>query len=802
MKTTWVILFYLLTITASAQLTLQGKVIDKASGEPLPFVNVAVKGAPTLGAVTNVDGYFTILKIPAKDTTLQISYIGYGITEVDLTTRSFEGIEVFEIEKSAIELKTFEVTDFSNPTIEVPEEVSKISINPDQLLSLPTLGEVDIFRSLQLLPGVSGATESSSGLYVRGGTPDQNLVLLDGINIYHVDHFFGVFSPFNAFAIKNVQFYKGGFPAEFGGRLSSVVDITAKSGNAKRPTASFNANLLSVNGVVETPLPKKWGSLLIAGRRSYTDFIQSPTYNSIFDNVTEQDQEDPTGFGIGGVNQVDPTFFFYDLNGKLTLTPSDRDVITLSYFSSRDNLDNSSTTDFGQLVGGNSRLETTDITMWGNDGYSAKWSRQFTPKLYGRALASYSNYNSNYELTNGFYDTDSTGGDTLLFQFKTVQENDVQDAAFRYDLEYQVNDIHQIKTGIWYTYNEIEYLNVLDDSINLQDRFETGNTYAFYLQHQANWNKITIESGLRGTYFTPTNRTYFEPRFSFSYRPWNNIRLKGAWGIYRQFMNRVILENIFSGSRDFWLLSDGNTIPVSLSQHYILGAAYENDDWLFDVEAYRKNLGGLLEYTLRFGGFNPNTDGNSDLFFQGTGVVNGIDFLLQRKFGALTGWVGYTLSKVDYTFPGINQGRTFPALQDQRHEAKLVAMYKLGDFDFGANFIYATGKPYTAPVGLYNVTVLDGTEREFIHFGDKNAQRLPDYHRLDFSITYNFTISFVEGKAGISFFNIYNRENIRYKRFFLREFDPETFQPIKPEVVETDITLLGFIPNIFLSLTF
>ena len=383
-----------------------------------------------------------------------------------------------------------------------------------------------------------------------------------------------------------------------------------------------------------------------------------------------------------------------------------------------------------------------------------------------------------------------------------MQNNTVEDVTFRYDAEFQYNPNHTLKFGTWITNNQIKYLNVLDDSINLQDRKEAGTTYSFFVQNRSEFGKLTTEGGLRGSYFTQTSKIYLEPRLSFNYNLFKNVRIKGAWGVYRQFINRVILENVFGGSSDFWLLSDGNTLPVSFAQHYILGAAYENNKWLFDVEAYRKNTGGLLEYSLRFGGFDDSNENFDNLFFRGTGVVHGIDFLLQRKMGAFTGWIGYTLSKVDYTFPKINQGRTFPALHDQRHEAKIIGSYTLGDFVFASTFIYATGKPYIAPIGQYNIKLIDDTERQYIHFGDKNSQRLPDYHRLDFSITYNYEFSFMEGNAGISFFNLYNRQNIKYKRFFLREFDPETFMPIPPELVETDITLLGFVPNFFISFRF
>lgn len=779
-------------LQSAAQVNISGSIVDAKTGESMPFVHVTALPA-NIASMSNVEGRFNLLKLDTTQLLLVFTSLGYrSDTLVYQSGMPTEALRI-EMQSSAIQLKTFEVEGNSNQSMEMSKEVSRVSINPMQLQRLPNLGEVDIFRSLQLLPGVSGSNESSSGLYVRGGTPDQNLILLDGINIYHVDHFFGVFSAFNAMAIKDVQMYKGGFESRYGGRLSSVVDLTAKAGNKNKPAANFNANMLSANLVLESPLPKNFGSFLIAARRSYTDVLRSPTYRSIFGNLTEEDQAADPGFGIGGLNAVEPVFFFYDLNAKLSLTPSSKDVISINYFQSGDNLDNSSTQNFG---GFNASLETTDKTTWGNQGASLKWSRQWSPKIFNRFIASYSQYQSDYELTDLFT------FDTLQFQSKTVQFNEINDLSLRNDFEYQISEKHQLKSGFWLSNNDISYTNVLDDSIQVQDQQGRGNTYAFYLQDSWRIHKsLTATAGMRFTYFDLSQKNYPEPRLSLAWQLSEKLRFKGAWGIYYQFVNRVILENIFGGSRDFWLLAGQNGIPVQFSQHYIAGLAWENKNYLIDVEFYRKNMGGLVEYSLRFGEAFEQEQDFDDLFFKGQGQVNGMDLLIQKKFGKLNGWLAYTLSQVEYNFPGI-QINPFPALHDQRHEFKSVLMYSWKSFDFSSTFVYGTGRPYTAPVGLYELELLNGYRQKYIHVGDKNSSRLPDYHRLDLGISYRFNLGKIENRVGISVFNVYNRRNIKYRRFQIQNFDPESLRPIEARLLQTDIQLLGIVPNFFVNIKF
>lgn len=776
-------------------ITVSGVVKDQKTGETMPFVNVVVQSTHR-GVSSNVDGYFTIFNVPTDTSTLLITRLGYSVTRYKLSPEKIKAGVVVEIAPSAVSMEAFTVEESKDNTIEIAEEVGKITLNPAQLENLPTLGEVDIFRSLQLLPGINGGNESGAGLYVRGGTPDQNLILLDGITVYHIDHFFGIFSAFNANAIKDVQVYKGGFESKFGGRVSSVVDITAKEGNSKKLALGGNLNMLSSNIVAEVPVIKNKASLLIAARRSYTDIIQSPTFNKIFGNIKDEREGQATnlGFGIAGFNKVDPVFHFYDINGKFTIHPTSKDIISLSFYNGKDNLDNSSS----QKFNGNTELITNDVTQWGNTGIGARWARKWNDKYYSNLILSHSNYFSNYELGNTII------LDTTEIKTGTTQDNNVKDITLRFDNEYKINRKNTLEFGLWIANNNITYKYTIDDTLQLQDRHDIGTRAAGYVQNTFQiTDNFKVNLGVRGTYYDQTQKMYAEPRAAAYYNITKKFRLKGAWGMYNQFVNRVILENIFGGSRDFWLIADtAGNIPVVTSTHYIFGGAFETKDFLVDVEAWQKSTSGLLEYSLRFGTLEENAQNFDKQFYKGSGLARGIDFLIQKKFGKFTGWIAYTLSKVDYTFARFNNGNPFPALHDQRHSLKLVASLKVWRFNLASTFVYGTGRPYTAPIGLYSVTLLNGQTKEFIHVGAKNNQRLPDYNRLDFSINYEFKVKATSWKAGISFFNVYNRENIKYKRYQILKFDPKTLAPTTPKLSVTDVKLLGFVPNAFVKINF
>ncbi|MEK7253277.1 MAG: carboxypeptidase-like regulatory domain-containing protein, partial [Bacteroidota bacterium] len=338
------------------------------------------------GATTNGDGYFTLQNVPSDTALLELQYLGYHTRFFRLTPANAKGKLVLEMEVLGEQLQeVVVVAEKEEQLLKASTGISKIGMTPLAVATLPSFGEKDIFRSLQLLPGVSGSNESSSGLYVRGGTPDQNLVLFDEFTVYHVDHLFGFFSAFNSNALKDVQLYKGGFDAKYGGRLSSVVELTGKDGNTERFNAGMGLSLLSVNGFLEAPFADGKGSFLVAGRRSF----QSSFYQNLFEDFTNiggegpgggENQPEPPGGRRFGQQQVQPSSFFYDLNAKTTYRPTAKDIVSLSFYNGQDNLDNSRDSDnsaFGGFGNFNFQRTSTDLTKWGNWGAAAKWSRRW-----------------------------------------------------------------------------------------------------------------------------------------------------------------------------------------------------------------------------------------------------------------------------------------------------------------------------------------------------------------------------------------------------------------------------------------
>ncbi|MCK5148941.1 TonB-dependent receptor [bacterium] len=805
---TWTVTLMLALLWGSAMTSAQiktrtdisGTIRDAKSGETLPYANVMIKGT-NIGTATNADGYFVLVDVPKGRYTLRVQYIGCVPKEVIVSNLDGKPAQlIIKMEPTLIMGQGITVEGQAQ-MMDATQEVSRISISPRQISSLPNIGEVDVFRTLQLLPGVSAVNDGSSGLYVRGGTPDQNLVLFDGMTIYHVDHFFGFFSAFNADALKDIQLMKGGFPAEYGGRISSVVNLVGKNGDSNRMQFSGGANLLSAHAAIQTPI-SDWGTFILTGRRSFADFIQSGLYKDIYEMVTGDEgmqaggRVGQRGGRMGGVNSTEfmPSFYFYDINARLNITPTFRDQFTLSLYTGKDNLDNSR--DYSDIgmgfsdTGESATLSTTDLTEWGNMGASGEWARQWTDRFQTDLLLAYSQYFSRADKDmrmEGFSrpGVDSTGA-LRGMAMATEEDNDVRDWSLKLNADWHATPRHHLQFGLGYSRFKSEYIASINDTVTLLNRYSEANQVIGFIQDRWKLDPLEITMGLRATWYQPTEKTYVEPRLSASLALSKSLSLKGAWGQYNQFVNQIANENFTQGSRDFWLLADDELKPT-WAEHYILGLSYELRDWVFSTEAYYKNMDNLIEYTRRFRGRPGENSG--DVFYIGDGTAKGIEFLAQKRRGSITGWLGYTLGRVDHTFEVFNEGNPFPADHDRTHELNLVAKYNKGPWSFGATLVYATGQAYTAPESQYSINTLNGDEYSYIHVSEKNAFRLPDYFRMDLSVSRHLHSSFWDAEIGISTFNTTNHRNVWY-----REYNLDT----SPLTV-TDVLMLGFTPTLFVQ---
>lgn len=784
----------------SYNFTLSGKISDKVTGEALPFAYVQVKGT-TIGTTTNSDGYFTLVKVPTDTSTILIQYVGYETTKIFLIPGApVKGLNI-EIKPSVKALKGVTITALKDEVVMANKEsINTVKITPRKLEQLPGLGERDIMRSFQLMPGISASNESSSGLYVRGGTPDQNLILYDGFTVYHVDHLYGFFSAFNSNALKDVQLFKGGFESRFGGRLSSVTEITSKEGNQKRFNIGGDVSLLSVNVFAEMPLGEKFTSF-VAVRRSY----QGPIYDYIFQKFgkgSETRSSAPVGEGPGRRFSQDAEIksYFYDLNGKFTYHPDENNIISLSIFNGTDKLDNgfsAETPSFGQR-NSNFSMNSSDLTRYGNIGSSLKWSRKWNSKLYGNTILSYSNYYSNRDRSQArtIYNENF---EAVTLKNGVFENNDLKDYSLKSDYQLDMFNFSKMQFGVFTTFYDIKYTYAQNDTSTILDRSDIGVLSGAYIQNELKLlkDRVYLTPGLRASYYGVTDKAYLEPRLSGSYKINDKLTVKAATGKYFQFANRVTREDIMTGSKDFWILADGNFIPVSSSVHLTGGVSYETPVYILSTEVYYKKISNLTEHSLRINASPMGVNYNEN-FLVGHGYSRGIEFLVQRKYGDLNGWVSYTLGEAKNYFSEYSDSY-YPASQEVKHEFKIVGLYKYRRWDFSATWIYATGRPYTAPSGAYSIDLLGGSSQDFFTVTSKNCLRLPAYHRMDMSATYKL-LAGVKGQKrrreigyiGFSVFNAYNHLNTWYKQFTIQD----------GEIIETNINYLGFTPNITLSLKF
>jgi len=778
--------------------SIRGYVRDGLSGETLPNANVTIDSL-AIGTASNNDGYFVISKIPTGTHTLSISYIGYdshqlqvdvkaGLTtepEVELDPVTFERAELIA------EGKRVAPTDIS--------PVGSFGTRVTELARIPTVGQPDLMRGIQLLPGVQAASDNSAGLYVRGGTPGQNLILLDGVVVYNPNHLFGFFSTFNPDALKNVLLLKGTFPARYGDRLSSVLDITNLDGNRKNTSVHSSLDMISAGLTAEGPLGDN-GSWMVSGRRTYQELINSPLFDHIVDDMFSTRTGTITaapaaGAGLGGTPGVggsgpgggrrfggtrfnfgattssfDQGYNFYDTNFKINMDPSSTDKFSFSGYLGHDKLD-LTLPSFGDT-------ERQQAMDWGNQVGSLKWLHVYTDKLLGNVQLSASRYVSNFDVaSNQDQETQPRRG------FGLNRNNEMLDLSLKVDLDYLATTDHTTRMGFQLTRYDATYWQGFNDStrseINSISSYETG-----YLEQSLRFGRLEMVPGVRFSHFQKGNYTGISPRVAGRFTLNDRISFKAGWGIYHQYINLISVEAA-SYTTDMWLPVD-ETLKPGRAVHNAFGFLISPaDGWEIDTEFYYKDLENLVEFQsqVRLDESTPL----SDLFLQGTGKAYGGEFLLRRTEGRTKGWIGYTLGKTTQTFAELNEGRTFSPKYDRRHDLSIVLNHDLGrGWNINTNWVYGTGQAYTIPESRYEVVQPGGQSITYVHVSEKNAFRLPAYHRMDLGLTKDLRIGSFESQFVLSIFNVYNRRNIWYRSYDANEeeiqFQDVLLQPILPSI--------------------
>ena len=718
--------------------TLSGFVTDADNGESLPLASIVLTQVQ-LGAASNSSGYYAVKEVPAGTYEVVISYIGYkswrdtlAFSDQDVRLDVALQVESVDLEEIVIEAERRE-------ELEQATQSSFIALQVEPLQQMPAIGEADLLRSLQLLPGIQSASDISSGLYVRGGGPDQTAILLDHIPLYNPSHMFGFFSTFNPDAIKDVQLYKGAYPAAYGRTLGAVLDVSNREGNRQRFSGRGGISLIASRLLAEGPVAQ--GSWMMAGRRTYLEPVLSAVRSFDID--------------------IPLNYYFYDFNGKVNQRWGD-DTFTVSTYWGQDDLhweDLEDETSFADL-------------RWGNRALTARWTRVFSPTLFGHFMAAGSSYENN-----------------LLFSFFGTPfgiSNSIRDWSLKGDVDYFANRNHTLTLGFLATLFEFDY----SQSFNQEEEtlYQKSVLASAYVQDEWQAGPLTrLRLGGRGTYFSVGDRLHFMPRLSLSRALSDNIRVKAAAGMYRQYL-QLITSEAFSGG-DFWVPLDKSVEP-GRSYQGVVGTEWNpSKRYQLSVEAYYTDLANLVVLDNAVAVDSESTRSEDIFKSGGRGWASGVEVFLQRRTGALTGWVGYTLGWTRRTFSELNRGRAFPPKYDRRHDLSFVVSYHLGKWRLGSNLVYATGQAFTPASARYSLRdPATGSLQDYVLPANRNSARLLPYHRLDASASREFGLWGLDVEFYLQIFNIYSRRNEWFVQFNTNK--PET----EPEVIKQlpIVPTLGF----------
>jgi len=739
-------IFFILAINAQQTSTISGFVRDNATGEPLSYVNVfVVIGDSYKGSATNQDGYYVISNLFPGKYNVNASIIGYKMTTNKVTLASDEKLRLdFRLNVSALEGQEVNVS-AERIKFQQSIESSQISLDLREINTVPGFIEADVFRTLQMLPGVQSGGDFSSALYVRGSTPDQNLIMLDGITIYNPYHLGGIFSTFNTDAIKEADFHAGGFPARYGGRMGAILNVINREGNTEKITGSGNISLVTGKALIEGPLPK-WkgikGSWLLSGRRTYFDqFINLVT----------------------GTKGQFP-YFFYDYQFKTNLDINQNHRLTYTRFYGDDILRFSSSDQSSNNIGGTSKNTYGVDWPWGNHTNGLTWRWIVSPSIVAKTFLSSSRYRYDFDfyfdIKETYIDNDSTFQNNLAFD--VVYKDIIKDQTLETEIIWKANDIHTVTSGFQIKNINFELVNkfiitTLDTTFTekpLDMRNKTRELAAYIQDKWSVTNNLKLQGGLRLAHYNLHDTLYVEPRIGMKYNFSSDMSFKINWGRYHQFLITANDPDENFRLIDLWLGVPEDK-PASVSDHTILGFEYFSpDDILFRVETYYKDFDNLLSLKQE----DVYTENEDDVqtttmneFWDTDAYAYGLELLAKKTSGKIKGWIGYTYAKTfNYTPPN----GWYAPNHDRTHTLNIVSTIELpkwvsDNLEMSASLTASSGNPYTPIKGRsydWNQE-LNGArdEDQAINLewklsnkylvDEKNSDRYPPYFRFDLGLT-------------------------------------------------------------------
>jgi len=760
----WLLLIFSYTLSAqkSETFTISGYIQDADSGEKLITANVYDYQSEK-GAVSNTYGFYS-LTLPKDSVLLTVCYIGYKdqnlslyldqnmTLNIDLAAElAFDEIEVVAKKKDQIEERT---------------RMSTVDVPVAQIKQIPALfGEVDVLKALQLLPGIQSGGEGQNGLYVRGGSPDQNLILLDGVPVYNASHLFGFFSVFNADAIKDVTLTKGGFPARYGGRLSSVIEINMKEGDMNDWHGTGTIGLIASKLTLEGPIKKDKTSLIISGRRTYIDLLARPFIKNSF-------EADGNSGGLG--------YFFHDINAKINHKISEKDRLYFSVYAGKDDFyfQEKYKENFGDTQ---DEYTTSAGLTWGNVTSALRWNHLWSNKLFSNTSLTYSQYNFNTKAEEE--DIYTFNGNRELSSFALNYNSGINDLSAKIDFDFIPNPEHYVRFGasiINHTFKPGAFdLNIRSEddggTFTLDTLLGQPNVnaweYATYVEDDFKiGDNFKINAGVHFSGFSLSEKSYysFQPRLGMRYLLPDGTAIKASYAQMRQYVQLLTNDGIGLPT-DLWLPTTERIKPQD-SWQVALGAAKTfNKKYEISIEGYYKEMSNLVSYKEGASLFQLNDW--QDRVTQGEGRSFGAEFFVQKKTGRLTGWVGYTWSKTDRTFSEINFGKTFDFKYDRRHDLSVVASYRLTPrIQLSGTWVFGTGNAVTLANSNYRVNFPTAAlpanvdnffrgSRNLEYYEERNNFRMKPYHRMDLGIEISKQKKRYKRTWSLGAYNVYNNRN-------------------------------------------
>ena len=780
-----------LSVPSIEKISISGIVSDSTNGQPLVAATISIANS-YVGITTNDSGRFHLKGDYNIYDFVEFRYVGYKLISVRIDKLMAVDSVAIVLAPNSHLLGGFDVVEYLAKGIDKNQFDQSIRITPSTVNMIPGESEQDVLKVILMLPGINSVDETASGIYLRGGTPDQNLILWDDIPVYQSGHYFGLISAFNPNSIEEIDVYRGAVNAEFGGRVAGLINMKSTRNLSDSLIVGMASTMTHGNIYAQIPLIPGRVGVMISGRTSYFNRFNSPTYQKYSQRIFQQTKikrhENDT---LDAIDVLQNSFTFHDVNAVVELKPSDKDDFRFSYLEIDNKLGYSTNDPFL------SQRATDDLVMR-NDGWSSNWIHQWTDKL----TTNLSSSNSDYRYSYFFRQVSTTNTDSIISAISKY--NQIRDLNYKLSFWYQVDPTFAFIGGGNYQKLNLAYSNNAWNSIDTVYNESLSNeleVYSGFAKIKGYIGDLQFQIGARTNYIPRLNTINFEPRANIGFKFSPYFTLTGSVDFHHQYLSQLVeWEDNDLGIQDpIWVIADNKNIETIQGVQYTAGGSYTRNGWFVDLDIYQKKLTDISAYSRSFINI-------ADVFHSGDIQTDGLDFMIKKDFKNYRTWMSYTLSQSNYIFEEFSS-KPFPASHDQTHSLSWIHQVEWKNFIFSLGWRYKTGQPYTAIRSAIVTIQLDqfnevASSQLTPIWDTPNSSRYTDYHRLDLSIGYEITPFlkyFNYGKIGISLINVYNQQNILDKQFGIVIYD---FDPVDAYISETNRYKLGITPNVYVHVEF